>query len=92
MRSDLYSTVSLEATTPRLLHTLSYAVDTILLIGVKLSNSVPVDRCTKVWYFVGDMNDHLITPAGLDMRTSCRRKNEYSDTLQEVVLPYGSSG
>lgn len=47
---------------------LCYSIDTIHLVGIQLSDSVPVDSRAILVIIVPDMNNDLVTPARLNQR------------------------
>ena len=48
---------------------LRHTIDTILLVGVQLANSVPMYSGAQVRNLVLDMDNELVAPAGLDVRS-----------------------
>lgn len=67
--------------------TLSDAVDAVHVVAVKLTEAVPVDGSPIVAILVSDMDDNLITPAGLNDGPWIGAVQSYSVDLGLTIGP-----
>lgn len=68
---------------------LCHSIDTVHLVGVQLSDSVPVDSRAILIIIVPDMNNKLVTPACLNQRARKLLVEDFSAGLLKSIREQG---